>query len=173
MVVLAALGEPPDPALDPALRAAVADRAGAWARSVAGEGRAFVSGSASDELADLLAGHDGPVVFVAPDVPRLDSCLAEAALGDLAAGCVLSFAPATDATPFLLAFAAVQPEALALLASLGDRRRETVFAEAMALGGEVGLLRSERRVVTPADARSLALDPMVPEPLRSLAARHR
>lgn len=170
MVVLAALGEPPDPALDPALREAVATHAVDWARSVAGEERAFVSDSSPDELTELLRGHAGPVLFVASDVPRLDLALAEAALGDLAAGCVLSFAPATDATPFLLAFADPRPEALTLLAGR-DGRRETLFAEAMALGGEVGLLRSERRVVTPADARALALDPLVPEPLRSLAAR--
>lgn len=167
--MLAALAEPPDPALDPALRAAVTEHAVAWAWSVAGEERAFVSDAGPDELGELLADHTGPVVFVAPDVPRLDAALAHAALGDLAAGCVLSFAPATDGTPFLLAFADPRPEALALLAGRG-RRREALFAEAMALGDEVGLLRSERRVVTPADARALALDPLVPEPLRALAA---
>lgn len=170
MVVLAALGEPPDPALDPALREAVATHAVDWARSVAGEERAFASDAGPDELGELLADHSGPAVFVAPDVPRLDAWLAEAALGDLAAGCVLSFAPATDARPFLVALAAPRPEALALVA-LGDQRRDAFFAAALALGGEVGLLRSERRVVTPADAGALALDPLVPEPLRSLAAR--
>ena len=111
------------------------------------------------------------MLLVSPDVPRLDDELAAAALGDIAAGCVLSFAPATDAKPFLLAFADTRPEVLALLTT-EDRRREAVFGEAMKLGGELGLLRSERRVVTPADARALALDPLVPEPLRSLAARH-
>lgn len=170
MVVLATLGEVHDPALDPGLREAVAAHAASWARSVAGEGPAFATDAAPDGLGDLLAGHDGPVVFVAPDVPRLDAALAEAALGDIAAGCVVSFAPAADATPFLLAFADRRPEALALLA--GGRPRDALFADALALGGDVGLLRSERRVVTPADARALALDPLTPEPLRALAARH-
>lgn len=165
VVVLAALGEPHDEALDPELRAAVADVAATWAAET---GRPITVEAAGD-VGPALAGHDGPVLVVAPDVPRLDAALAEAALGDIAAGCVLSFAPATDAKPFLLAFADPRPEALALLG--GGRRREELFAEAMALGDEVGLLRSERRVVTPADARALALDPLVPEPLRSLAAR--
>lgn len=167
--MLAALGEPPDPALDPELRAAVAAIAADWAHATA-SGPALVSDADPSGLGELLAGHDGPVLIVASDVPRLDAALAEAALGDLAAGCVLSFAPATDARPYLLAFANPRPETLALLG--GGRRREELFAEAMALGTDVGLLRSERRVVTPADARALALDPLVPEPLRSLAARH-
>lgn len=168
----AALGEAPDPVLDPELRAAIAARAAAWAEAVATAGRAWVTDAAPAALSDLLSEHDGPVLLVAPDVPRLDAALADAALGDLAAGCLLSFAPATDATPFLLALAEPRWEALALLA-LGDRTRDAFFAEILALGGEVGLLRSERRLVTPADARALALDPLVPEPLRSLAARHR
>lgn len=171
MVVLAALGEPHDPTLDPALREAVAGVAVAWAHAIASPGRVHVTDADAAGLAELLSDHDGPVVFVAPDVPRLDAALADAALADLAAGCVLSFAPATDAKPYLLAFADARPEALALLAT-GDRHRETLFAEAMAMGDEVGLLRSERRVVTPADARALALDPLVPERLRALAARH-
>jgi hypothetical protein len=39
----------------------------------------------------------------------------------------------------------------------------------MELGGDVGLLRSERRVVTSQDARALAIDPIVPADLRALA----
>lgn len=173
--MLAVLGEPPDPALDPELRRAVAALAAAWAQRVASPGLALSVDAGPDEvvaaLGERLAGHRGPVVLVAPDVPRLDDALAAAALGDLAAGCTLSFAPATDAKPYLLALPGARPEGLALVGGR-DRRREAVFAEAMALGGEVGLLWSERRVVTPADARALALDPLVAEPLRSLAARH-
>jgi hypothetical protein len=174
-VRLAVLGERPDPALDPELRAAVADHAAGWVSAVAAPGLAFFPDVDGHEvvgaLTDLLAGHDGPVLLVGPDVPRLDAALAEAALGDIAAGCVLSFAPATDARPFLLALADARPEALALLAPHG-RSRDALFAEAMALGDEVGLLRSERRVVTPEDARALAMDPIAAPDLRALAARH-
>ena len=130
----AALGEAPDPVLDPELRAAIAARAAAWAEAVATAGRAWVTDAAPAALSDLLSEHDGPVLLVAPDVPRLDAALADAALGDLAAGCLLSFAPATDATPFLLALAEPRWEALALLA-LGDRTRDAFFAEILALGG--------------------------------------
>lgn len=127
--------------------------------------------AAAAALGELLAGHDGPVLLVGPDVPRLDDALARGALADVTTGgSVFSFAPATDGKPFLLALRSPTPEALALVGSR-DRTREEVFAQAMALGGEVGMLRSERRVVTPADAASLALDPILPASLRELAAR--
>jgi non-ribosomal peptide synthetase component F len=181
------LGERPDPALDAELRAAVAAIAGRWAVATAAPGRALASDrvagadvagtepfaepdpeAVAGALGATLAGHGGPVLLVAADVPRLDAQLAHAALGDLAAGCGLSFAPATDGRPFLLALPAPTPEALALIGAR-DRTREEVFAAAMALGGEVGMLRSERRVVTAADARALSLDPLVPPELRALA----
>jgi glycosyltransferase A (GT-A) superfamily protein (DUF2064 family) len=186
--VLALFGEPRDPDLPAELRDAVAGIAVRWAVHHAGAGRALISdrvaaapeggtGFAEPEadevaaaLSEALSGFAGPVLLVAPDVPRLDDELVAGALSDLAAGCSLSFAPATDAKPFLLALAEASPAHLALVGGR-DRRREAVFAEAMKLGGEVGLLRSERRVVTPADARALALDPLVPADLRALAAR--
>lgn len=164
----------------------MADIAIGWAVRHAASGRALVSDlvapappdarafaePAADRvaaaLADALSDHAGPVLLVAPDVPRLDDDLAAAALGDLAAGCALSFAPATDSRPYLLALAETSPQSLALVGAR-DRHREAVFAAAMELGGDVGLLRSERRVVTPQDARALAIDPLVPAELRTLA----
>jgi hypothetical protein len=171
--------------LEPRLRAAVAEHAGRWAVAHAAAGRAYVSDAAPDAhvdgttpfgepedaeavpaaLAALLAGWAGPVLLVAADVPRLDDALVRAALGDLAAGAAMSFAPATDGRPYLLAFRELTPEALALLAT-GGRHRDEVFAAAAALGGEIGMLRSERRLVTPADARALAIDPLMSVALR-------
>jgi hypothetical protein len=173
--------------LNPDLRAAVADIAIGWAVRHAATGQARVSDlvapaplgasvftepAAEDEVAaalgEALGDHAGPVLLVAPDVPRLDDALAEAVLGDLSAGCALSFAPATDSRPYLLALAQASSQSLALVGAR-DRHREAVFAAAMELGGDVGLLRSERRVVTPRDARALAIDPIVPADLRALA----
>jgi hypothetical protein len=193
--VLAALGEPLDPALDAALgprraaelRGRVAGRAAAWALASARGGPALVSSrvaggalagtvpfaepapaEVAEALGAALAGHDGFVLLVAPDVPRLDAGLAADAVGDLAAGCSVSFAPATDGHAFLLALARADAGHLALLGT-HDRRRDEVVGAALALGGEIGMLRSERRLVTPADAWALALDPLVPAELRSLA----
>ena len=166
--MLAALGEPQDASLDPALRAAVADRTWAWAQAVAAGGPAARSDA---DPADAVAAldHDGPVLLAAPDVPRLDAALATAALADLAAGCVVSFAPATDGRPFLLALPSPTAPAAALL-SAEDRHRDSLFAHAVGLG-EIGLLRSERRLVTAADARALAIDPLTAPDLWALARR--
>lgn len=170
MVVAGALAEPPDPALDPALREAVAAAAEAWAHTVAGDpARVIVTDAPAGALPALLDAVPGPVVLVSPDVARLDDALAEAVLGDLAAGCALTIAPATDGRPFLLAIAPVAREHVLSRLASGDRHRDTLFTEVSELG-EVGLLRSERRMVTPADARALAADPQVPAALRGLAA---
>jgi hypothetical protein len=184
-LVLAAFADEADPALPAGLREAVAAMAGRWAVAAASPGIAFASARVPaalvegatafyepepdglpDALLAALASHEGPVLLVAPDVPRLDDRLAAAALGDLAAGCALTFAPATDARPFLLGLRSADPELLALVAGRG--RRDEVLAAAIELGGEVGLLRSERRLVTPGDARALAIDPLAPPELAEL-----
>jgi hypothetical protein len=184
-VVLALLGDPNDPELDPRLRRTVAENTGRWAARHAAPGRAYgstlVDGLAlegvrpfAEPAPDAVAGaleatlddHHGRVLLVAPDVPRLDDALAAAALGDLDAGNAFSFAPATDGRPFLLALARADASHLALLGPR-DRHRDELFTLAADLGGEIGMLRSERRLVTPADARSLAIDPLAPAALRS------
>ena len=178
----------PDEPLPDDLRQAVASLAGAWAVRTAAPGRAYasdrVAGAAVEgttpfaeprrtdlppALAAALDGHAGPVLIVGADVPRLDDELAAAALHDLASGSKLSFAPATDARPFLLALASPDPDLLRF-AGAGEDDRATIAAAATELGGDVGLLRSERRLVTRADARSLAIDPLIPADLRALAA---
>lgn len=65
-----------------------------------------------------------------------------------------------------MALASADPQLLALFD--GHRPRDEIFAAATQLG-EVGLLRSERRLVTPEDARALALDPLAPPALLALA----
>lgn len=164
--MLAALAEPQDPALDPLLRSTVADRAWAWAQAAAGGGLALRS-DAEPAAAVAELDHDGPLLLVAPDVPHLDPALAPAAFADIAAGAVMSFAPGTEGRPYLLAFPSPTAPAVALL-SAEDRHRDSLFAQAIGLG-EIGMLRSERRLVTPADALALAIDPLTPPELRDLA----
>jgi hypothetical protein len=113
---------------------------------------------------EALRGHEGPVLLVAPDVPGLDGRLAEAALADLRAGANLAMAPATDGRPFLVALATADP-ALVEQAAGGLKNRE---AAADLIGGEFGLLRSERRLVTPGDARAFAADPLTPPQIAAL-----
>jgi len=111
--------------------------------------------------AAALRGHDGPVLLVADDVPALGAEHGAAALDDLARGSDVVFAPSTDGSPFLLALRQADPELLDLL----DAGFEALAQAALARGGGIGMLRSERRLVAPSDARALAADPLAPEAL--------
>lgn len=135
------------------MRHEVLRHARAWAAAVA-PGRAFEANTAGAAAA-ALEGHGGPVLFVAPDVPGIDTGLADAALADLADGAGIVVGPALDGTPYLVALPSAGPDELALL----DVDRDGLFAAAAAMPEGLGMLRSERRLVTPADARALAADP--------------
>ena len=163
-VVLASLAAPADPALDDllgavaaaALRRELARRARRWAAAAA-PGQAFEATTPDAALA-ALAGHPGPVLLVAPDVPGLDLRLAEAALADLAQGAAMTFAPTTDGSPFLVGL----QRADASLVAAVEGGFDSAAARAREDRSELAMLRSERRLVTPADARALAADPQAP-----------
>jgi hypothetical protein len=168
--VVDALGAPPDPALDDALgaeraqalHAALRERAEAWARAHGPALQATVADAPA--AVEALRGHAGAVLLVAPDVPGLDDRIARAALADLAAGAPLAMAPATDGRPFLVALANAEPRlVLEAAGGLPDRQ-----AAAALIDGELGLLRSERRLVGPGDARAFAADPLTPPELAAL-----
>jgi hypothetical protein len=168
--VVATLGAPADPALDEelgaeragALRELLGRRALAWAAAHAPVLHAAVADGGAAVAA--LDGHAGPVLLVAPDVPGLDDRLARAALEDIAEGAGLAMAPATDGRPFLLVLARADPDLVrAASDGLPDRQAAADLTE-----GEFGLLRSERRLVTPGDARAFAADPLTPPDLAAL-----
>jgi glycosyltransferase A (GT-A) superfamily protein (DUF2064 family) len=116
------------------------------------------------ELPNALAGHHGPVVLVAPDVPALGAHHLAAAREDLAAGVLLSSAATGDGTPFLMVLSTAEPELLAVAgATFND-----VLGLAAERGAELGMIRAERRLSTLADARALAVDPLTPAALRAL-----
>jgi hypothetical protein len=141
------------------------ERALEWARRAAG-GAEPLHARQTEELGELLRGRGGPVLLAAPDVPGLSQDHVDAALGDLAAGVLLSTAPSSDGTPFLMALARPAPELLALAGAPFDELAKA----AVALGGELGMLRAERRLASLADARALRADPLAPPELRELLA---
>jgi len=159
--VLGALTHAPDPALDELLGAQAAAivrnellrQARAWVAAVAPE-RAFEANTIGAARA-ALHGHDGPVLFIAADVPGLDVAVAEAALGDLRSGVSIVVGPTNDGTPYLVAVPDTSEASLGLL----ELDREQLFVAALGLAGGIGMLRSERRLITPSDARALAVDP--------------
>ncbi|MCW2957393.1 MAG: hypothetical protein JWP18_196 [Solirubrobacterales bacterium] len=176
VVVLSTLGGPPDddslaqllgPVAAAALRRELLRGARSWAAATAGPAGpgAFEANSADAALA-ALAQHEGPVAFVAPDVPGLDAALADALRGDLADGVGVTFGPTYDASPFLIATPTVDRELLAL----AGRHRDELFALVGGRGLPVGMLRSERRLATAHDARAVAADPRTPLELGGLLA---
>ena len=160
-VVCASLALPADPELDELLgdvaagmlRGELARRARRWAAAVA-PGAAVEAGGL-EAAGAALHDHVGPVLLASPDVPGLDLGLAAAALADLEAGALAVVAPAWVGGAYLVGVPAADPERLAL-AELGF---EALLA---AVDGEVGMLRAERRLVTVADARAVAADPLTP-----------
>jgi hypothetical protein len=170
-VVLDALAAPTEPALrawlgpdaDDALRAALREHALDWARA-AGNGAEPLQLATAAELPAAVAGHDGPVLLVAPDVPALSAVHLAAVRDDLADGVLLSSAATGDGTPFLIALSHPDSELLALVgASFND-----VLGTAARLGGTLGMLRAERRLSSVGDARALQVDPITPPDLRAL-----
>jgi glycosyltransferase A (GT-A) superfamily protein (DUF2064 family) len=150
------------PAVDDELQRVLRERARAWAWEASGA--AALEVERVDELAAALERHEGPVLLVAPDVPGLSEQHLAAAREDLHAGVLLSIAPSGDGTPFLVALARPEPDLLALMGA----PFEQVTAAAVARGSEMGLLRSERRLATLADARAIRADPLAPPELREL-----
>lgn len=178
-VVLDALGAPLDPELDRAIGPGAAQRlrrelravARRWAAALA-PGRAFEATSV-DAAALALDDHQGPAVLVAPDVPALGPAHARAVLDELDAGTGLAIGTAHDGLPYLVAVASADPDLLALVAG----GWEALTAAASERGLELAMLRAERRLARPGDARALALDPLAPaalvEQLGNLRPRRR
>ena len=163
-VVLDALGAPPDPDLDRVVGPGAAQRVRAELRAIArrwvaelAPGTAFEATSAA-AAAMALHDHEGAVVLVAPDIPGLGPEHARSVLDDLAQGTQLAVGSAHDARPYLVVLASADPD---LIERSGDG-----WEALMALAAErrltLAMLRPERRLVSPADARSLTLDPLAP-----------
>jgi hypothetical protein len=106
------------------------------------------------------------VVLVAPDVPGLAEHHLTAVRGDLAAGVLMSSAPSGDGTPFIVLLARPEPRLLEVVGA----PFEEVARVALELGGDLGMLRAERRLASVADALALRADPLAPAELRDLLA---
>lgn len=104
------------------------------------------------------------LIAVAPDVPAFAAAHLDAAADDLADGVLMSSAPGLDGRPFLVALGRDEPR---LVDALGEGF-EALAAIAIELGGALGLLRPERRLVTVDDARALLADPRAPSQLRDV-----
>jgi len=175
-----------------ALQALLIRRAAAWAAAAA-PGAAFVAvdGPLDDVAALLPPGVTafpqergapaavlaaaigrigrGPLLIAGADCPRLRPDHADAALGDLAAGADVVFGATLEGGWYLAGLREPRPELLTVAPEAWQREGgiALVLRRAAELGAEVGMLRHERLLVTPADAAALLADPLLPRDLRA------
>jgi hypothetical protein len=127
----------------------------------------------ADAASRVYTRHEGPLLIVWPDLPRLRSAHADGALGDLAAGCDVVLGPAVDGGMYLVGIARPLPRLFAL-PEHAWRSRDVMtvgIAAAREAGLEIGILRVERALHRPSDARAALADPLVPEPVAQLLRR--
>ncbi|MEA2391747.1 MAG: uncharacterized protein QOK31_1856 [Solirubrobacteraceae bacterium] len=180
------------------LQAALVRRAVAWAADVA-PGAVFVAFDPPDAEADLrelvprgvqlfpqdesdLGGrlsaataavfsrHDGPLLTIGVDMPRLHAGHAAAALSDLSDGCEVTIGPALDGGYYLIGLREPRPSLFALPDGAwgGPEVWALTLAAARDADLSLGLLRAERDLDTPADARALLADPTLPGDVAAL-----
>lgn len=120
--------------------------------------------------ARVLAEHPGPLLVAGTDLPRLSARHAAAALSDLAAGCDVSLGPALDGGWYLMGVRQAQPALFALPSEAwgGPEVWSLTLAAAEAQGLGLGLLRAERDLDTPEDARAMLADPALPPEVAEL-----
>jgi len=186
-----------------ALHSALLVRAATWAREVAGDHVyvAYEPADARTELTGLLgtriryfpqngegiasrtaaasahvfSGGERPLLIVWPDLVRLRPEHAEHALDDLSCGCDVVLGPVFDGGLYLIG---VRRPAAALF-SLSERtwRSAELVSSAVAAaheaGLEIGLLRAERGLHRPADARAALADPLLDAGLARILSRAR
>jgi uncharacterized protein len=128
----------------------------------------------ADEPAGMLAAAiarvgRGPLLIAGTDCPRLGASHAAAALSDLAAGCDVAIGATLEGGWYLAGLRQPRPELLTVASDAWQRRGGIglVLERARELDAEVGMLRHERLLVTPADAAALLADPLLPADLRA------
>jgi glycosyltransferase A (GT-A) superfamily protein (DUF2064 family) len=129
-----------------------------------GEG---IAGRVADAVARVFARHEGPLLIVWPDLPRLRPHHARAALEDLRGGCDVVLGPAIDGGFYLIGIERPLPKLFALPENAWRSPDVMTIALAAArdAGLEIGLLRPERGLHRPADVRAALADPLLPAEL--------
>jgi uncharacterized protein len=149
--------DPPD--AGPELRALMGDDVLLFPQN--GDG---IAGRLADAAARVFARGQGPLVIVWPDLPVLRPAHAEGTLDDLRSGCDIVFGPVFDGGFYVIAIARPMPKLFALPEHVwrGADAMTMGIATARDSGLEIGILRSERALHRPADARAALADPTLP-----------
>ena len=118
----------------------------------------------------VLAMHDGPLLTIGTDLATLEPRHAAAALDDLADGIEVTFGPAFDGGYYLIGLREPHPEVFALPTEEwgGPRVLQLSLQAAAEAGLSLGMLRGERDLDTPADARAALADPRFPDDIAEM-----
>jgi hypothetical protein len=146
------------------LRDALCRRAVAVAREFAGDA----------VVVDELPGEGTPRAFViSADVPRLTVAHLACAAIDLDDGAGASFGSTLDGASYLLAMREARGDLMrhGPGGETGPAGMAHAFAVAQQAGVEIGLIRMERRLRDPTDARAMLADPLLPADVRSVLMR--
>lgn len=149
--------DPPD--AGPELRKLLGDGITVFPQN--GEG---ISGRLADASARVFARGPGPVLIVWPDVPRLRSTHASAALGDLEDGADIVFGPVYGGGFYMIAIARPTPNLFTLPEQVWRGADAITIGLAACKDGsrDVGILRPERALCRPSDVRAALADPTLP-----------
>ena len=160
--------DPPDAAFE--LRRLVGGDVGLFPQN--GDG---IAGRLADAAARVFARHDGPLLIIWPDLPKMRRSHATAALADLGSGCDVVLGPAIDGGLYLIGIARPLPSLFALPEQTW-RSPDVMtvgFAAAQRAGLEIGILRVERALHRPSDVRAALADPLLPVEIRTLISGRR
>jgi uncharacterized protein len=158
--------EPPDSAGE--VRPLVGEGVGLFPQN--GDG---IAGRLADAAARVFVHHDGPLLIVWPDLPRLREDHASAALADLEAGCDVVLGPVIDGGFYLIGIDRPQPKLFGLPEGAWRSRDAMTIGLAAArdAGLEIGLLRAERAFHRPGDVRAALADPLLRVELGQILGR--
>ncbi len=163
---------PPGPAEPvPGLTAFLDAQAERWARAVAGEAVARVSGSLTDAISQAVSiGPPRPLLAIWPTIPCWRPDHATGALSDLEGGASLVLGPVIDGGLYLVG----TTRRLGELVELPDEPWDGTGAVSGALGAaagaglEIGMLRAERGLRTRDDVDAALADPLTSAELRTI-----
>jgi glycosyltransferase A (GT-A) superfamily protein (DUF2064 family) len=127
-----------------------------------GEG---IAGRVADGVVRVAGHSPGPVFVIWPDLPHFSAVHAVAARADLSAGVDVVLGPVFDGGYYMIALARPLPALFSLPEQIwrGPDSFLQVVAAAVGAGLEVGVLKVERALHGPADARAALADPLLPQ----------
>jgi hypothetical protein len=127
----------------------------------------------ADAAARVYVHHNGPLLIVWPDLPRLRAGHSTAALDDLEAGCDVVLGPAIDGGFYMIGISRPMPKLFALPedAWRSPDVMTVGLAAARDAGLELGLLRVERALHRPGDVRAALADPLLPADVAQILGR--